>query len=290
MVPETIHDFMKQGAALVVSISGGKDGQAMAEEINPIYISYGWTGQIYAIHADLGRAEWPQSMPMCQQIAAKHGWPLEIVQRGKGDLVQQIEDRKQALAGTGKPFWPSAKNRYCTSDQKRDPINKILRKHELVISCDGLRAEESATRAKKPALAIRKRITAKRLRDLPLAEALNARRPGERLALDWRPILDWKVAQVYEACGHSLTELTRRRELYAAGHETEALAGWTMHPAYVFGNDRVSCMLCILATANDLRNGATHNPELAEHYFELEVIGGSTFKSGKSLAEICDGC
>lgn len=262
----------------------------MAEEINSIYTSHGWTGTIYAIHADLGRAEWPQSMPMCEQIAAKHGWHLEIVQRTKGDLVQQIGDRMKTLIGTGKPFWPSASARYCTSDQKRDPINKILRNHKLVISAEGLRAEESTTRAKKPQLAIRKRITAKRLRDLPLAEALDARRPDNRLALDWYPILDWKVAQVYERCGHSLTELDWRRELYAAGREAEALDGWTMHPAYVFGNERVSCMLCILATANDLRNGATHNPKLAEHYFQLEVIGDSTFKSGKSLADICDGC
>ena len=39
MIPEIIHDFMRQGAALVVSISGGKDSQAMAEEINSTFKS-----------------------------------------------------------------------------------------------------------------------------------------------------------------------------------------------------------------------------------------------------------
>lgn len=59
--------------------------------------------------------------------------------------------------------------------------------------------------------------------------------------------------------------------------------------AYVYGNERLSCALCILANDNDLRNGARHQPELAAHYIRLEEVGGATFKNGRSLAEIVEG-
>ncbi|MBQ1164012.1 phosphoadenosine phosphosulfate reductase, partial [Streptomyces sp. A73] len=65
-------------------------------------------------------------------------------------------------------MWPDARNRYCTSDQKRGPSRKLIpelvaelgiprvgsrpARQARVLYCLGLRAEESSGRAKKPVL------------------------------------------------------------------------------------------------------------------------------------------
>ena len=51
-------------------------------------------------------------------------------------------------------MFPSAAQRYCTSDLKRGPCEKVIRRlanerdTKLIISCMGFRAEESPARAK----------------------------------------------------------------------------------------------------------------------------------------------
>ena len=37
--------------------------------------------------------------------------------------------------------------------------------------------------------------------------------------------------------------------------------GDVYHEAYDLGNHRLSCALCVLASLNDLINGAVHNPD-----------------------------
>jgi hypothetical protein len=76
---------------------------------------------------------------------------------------------------------------------------------------------------------------------------------------------------------------------YECGHEQEALEGWPAHPAYVFGNERVSCALCVLAIDENIRNGAKHHPALYQTYRQMEVDSGFTFKNGRSLADIVEG-
>lgn len=77
-----------------------------------------------------------------------------------------------------------------------------------------------------------------------------------------------------------------RRRAYAAGYHAEALDGWPAHPAYVLGNERVSCALCVLASRNDLVVGARHNPEAFEFIAALEERTGSTFRPEGSLRQI----
>lgn len=109
------------------------------------------------------------------------------------------------------------------------------------------------------------------------------------------PIFDWSLDDVWEACGTSAADVDRRRKLYERGEEensealkAQALDGWSCHPAYVFGNERLSCALCVLGSKNDLRNGMKHNPDLFQTYLFMEVVGGSTFKNGWSLAELLE--
>lgn len=152
-----------------------------------------------------------------------------------------------------------------------------------------MRASESRARAKKESFAIDQTLTGKRFREFSPSDALDAwsvdEKPG-RLAFDWLPIHDWTVDQVWSACGTSAADVDRRRALYAAGESEIALDGWNAHPAYVYGNERVSCSLCILASRNDLRVGALHNPDLYRTYVQMERESGFTFQHKKPLSEI----
>lgn len=311
VVPPEIAQAMGAGAALAVSISGGKDSQAMLAALVELHRLRGWEGALFAVHAHLGKAEWAQSRAHCQLLCDRLGIPLIEVNRPQGDLVDEIRDRMEKLKGTGTAPWPDAKNRYCTSDQKRDQIIKVLRNpwptasqryctadqkrdqivkahraHGLIVSAMGMRAEESPARRKRPTCSIGTRVTAKKLVGLPMADAIEAQAEGDRLALDWLPIHDWTEGDVWEACGSSAEDVTRRRELYAAGDEAQALDGWPAHPAYVFGNERLSCVFCVLASKNDLVNGARHNPELFREYVAIERESGFTFQHKRSLESL----
>ena len=81
-------------------------------------------------------------------------------------------------------------------------------------------------------------------------------------------------------------DVERRQQSYRNGDVAEALEGWGAHPAYVFGNERLSCALCILASVSDLCNGRKHNPELFNRYVELEKTSGYTFRDGFSLLDL----
>jgi 3'-phosphoadenosine 5'-phosphosulfate sulfotransferase (PAPS reductase)/FAD synthetase len=182
--------------------------------------------------------------------------------------------------------WPTATQRYCTADQKRDQIIKEHRPFPLVISAMGIRAEESASRRKKSVVTVASRITAAALQALSPAEALAAQRPGQRLAMDWLPIHGWSEDEVWQACGSSLSEVNERRALYRADCVEQALEDWPAHPAYVFGNQRLSCALCVLASRNDIAVGACHNPELLAQYVAMERESGFTFRKDLSLAAL----
>lgn len=342
-VPPVLDAVLRRAdAALFISISGGKDGQAMLVALANEHAVRGWACGLFAIHADLGRTEWKQSLPHCQKTCDDLGILLKVVTRPQGDLLQEIQDRQAKLTGTGRsawptatqryctadqkrgqlqkakrqafwpdaqnryctsdqkrgqidkavrgPFWPSAESRYCTAHQKSDQIDKAVRAYSLVVSAMGMRAGESKPRAKKNPFTLDRTLTAKRFHDVPLGETLaawDANRPHEaRLAFDWLPVHDWSIDHVWEACGTSANDLARRQAIYNDGDVLAALDGWPCHPAYVFGNQRVSCSLCILASKNDLRVGALHNPELYRAYVQMERESGFTFQHKKPLSLI----
>ena len=314
-VPPTVERLMQAGATLAVSISGGKDSQALLFSLARLFEKQKWPGRIYALHADLGRAEWTGLSGHVSAICERAGVELVVVRRTKEnaqgesvhyDLFDRIEDRMKALAGTGKPFWPSAASRYCTSSMKRMPLNREMRKDELIVCATGIRAEESSARKEKEKLEVRAAITTKSLKECNPGEAaarwLAARerkREGTstkidrtsgllrgRLGLTWRPLLEFTEADVWAACGTSREELEERRRLFAAGREKEALGGWPAAHPYVRGNERVSCSLCILGCKGDLIGGARHNPEAFQFLLDLERKSGFTFKQDVSLEEI----
>lgn len=289
------------GAVLSASVSGGKDSQAMLARLMDLRRAHGWAGPVEAIHADLGRAEWPQTPAHVEATVARERVPLVVVQRDKGDLVQRIEERLNTVSTLdptrpAKPFWPSAAQRYCTSDLKRGPIRKHVRRHgphALVVSAQGMRAAESHNRAKTPVLSLERGITGKAYLDAhaegaTLADLLDwhLTDPAGRLVLRWLPIHDWDDHEVWTQFGTDADDLDRRRALHASGAEADALDGWLAHPAYVLGNTRLSCSLCVLASRADLLNGIKHNRPLAEHYAALEERTGYTFTEAVSIADL----
>lgn len=310
---------IEKGAKLYGSISGGKDGQAMVKTLykNDIELAG-------LIHADLGRIEWPESLPMCHRSADEFNLPLHVVTRTDGrDMVDHWKNRLEKLRGTGKPFWSSSSNRYCTSDEKRDPINKFLTNcgYNFVISCEGIRAQESDKRKTKPPIEIRWRITSTYYEEVcnlalyeeaaeelklklknkeitkdyyfdMLAEyewqmvelAIENYHPEKRLALTFFPIFNMTLDEVWATYGMTVQLLeTARFEYNTTG---KLVTWWPFHPAYAYGNDRVSCMFCVLGSKNDLGTAAHHNPSLLNELIGMEDEGKATFKNNWSLKEL----
>lgn len=316
-IPNEIHALLGLGAHLIISVSGGKDSQAMTSAVRRHLPSV----PARLLFADLGAAEWPQTRGMVQDFSRRYGAPLEVVQkRGPDGRPQDFVDyyegkmRRYAREKPGVPFWMSASTRDCTSGFKRSPTNAYFAHLELVINCEGIRAEESPGRAKRPALAVRSSGTAQAFRGMSVTEAIGAwrqapmvHRPAPKahqpqtlparaaghhkplLVIDWHPIHHWSEADVWDEIGHPLQELEQRRAQYAAGRHVEALEGWSAHPCYVFGAKRCSCVLCVMGDQQTLRAGMRENPDLAQRYISMEEESGFTLQHGRSLSELRTG-
>jgi 3'-phosphoadenosine 5'-phosphosulfate sulfotransferase (PAPS reductase)/FAD synthetase len=245
-------ELLRNGAQLVLSVSGGKDSDAMCHHLLDLRQREGWTGQVCLVHADLGRAEWHTTPAYVQGLAERLALPLHVVRWTHGDLIDRIWQRWDTLHHAACP-WPSAQARYCTADLKRQPISRWLRQTfpaGKVICAIGLRAEESPTRAKKVTFTVRADCTA----------------PTKgRFVYDWLPIHAWTVAQVW-AC---------IRE-----------HGGVAHPAYALGNRRLSCAMCILASLNDLMQGAIHNPDTYRELCRIEAVTGYSFRPNFWLSSL----
>lgn len=224
-VPTKVSELVADGALIVVNDSGGKDSQAMRIVLRQAIPRH----QLLVIHASLGDVEWPGALEHAAAGAARDGLPF-VVARARKTFFEMVEHRFKVRPGPNSPCWPSASNRQCTSDLKRGPIEREVRRElrerglSKVVTCLGIRAEESHGRAKQSPL-----------------------RRSDRNSLAGREWWEWLPI-------HGLT----RTQVLA----TVADAGEVLHPAYAAGNDRLSCMFCIMGSCNDLRNAAIANPAL----------------------------
>jgi 3'-phosphoadenosine 5'-phosphosulfate sulfotransferase (PAPS reductase)/FAD synthetase len=280
---EIIQSAIQKGAIIFPNVSGGKDGQALVKTLH--------TNQIpmaALIHADLGSIEWKESMSMCEKLAQEFSLDLFVVKRKDGrGLVEHWRNRMAKLKGKNKPFWSSSKSRYCTSDLKRDVINKFYRslKHnDFIISAEGIRAGESKERAKKNPLQINYRISSTFYKGMTVQEAIEKFTPGKRLVLTWYAIFNFSTEEVWATYGMSEEKLMEARIIYKATKQVPSW--WPFHPAYAYGNVRVSCVFCIMGCGSDLKVGAEHRPELLAELIQMEEESGHTFKNGFSLKSL----
>jgi len=243
------------GAIFYIGHSGGKDSAAMYEAILRLVPA----AQIRVVHADLGEVEHVDVNDFIRNNI--DGRDL-IVARAfhkdgrPADFFSLIRQRRASLDAKGNhdaPAFPSSAARFCTSDLKTGPIWREIRAegHAIVVNCVGIRAQESAARAKK----------------IGTRGTLNVNQKNtnsKRQAFDWWPIAHWSIDQVWA-------------EIEAAGKKR--------HPAYAAGNDRLSCAFCIFGSANDLRNAAAERPELLAAFAALEIEVRTTMFSTETLAE-----
>lgn len=256
-----IQRLINNGAIFFVSHSGGKDSQAMYLYVNK------WVPaeQIIVVHSDLSSVEWSGVQ---SHIRATVEHEIHVVENEQKDFVEMVR-----LRG----MFPSPKYRQCTNDLKVGPINKFIRGvmadkgSKLGVNCTGIRAEESANRAKKLELTYNEKLTIFERYDCPKGtldkkgrvkriEDKSSPKEGERLVYDWLPIFDWLIGDVFQA-------------IKASGQKP--------HWAYEAGMTRLSCCFCIMASKGDLKTSAKHNGELLDKIAELEQEIGHTMFMAK---------
>jgi DNA sulfur modification protein DndC len=240
-VPQEVHELIARGAMIVVNHSGGKDSQAMYLMLRDLVPRE----QLVLVHADLGKVEWRGALDHIRATTA--GEPLHVC-KARRDLLKVVEERG---------MFPSPANRWCTSDLKRGPIEKVIRHltyarkaaghpaWHLVVNCEGLRGEESTKRKKMQ----------------PFAFDEDNSKAG-REWYQWLPV-------------HALTEQQVFARIAAAGQQP--------HVVYRLGMKRFSCVFCIYADDESLATAArlvrdhpelVNDPNVYRNYVGLERSTG----------------
>lgn len=101
-VPPAIQDALASGAALAISISGGKDSDAMLRHLVALHRSYQWKGELFAITADLGRIEWPGTIEHIRALCTQLKIKLLVVRRQKGSMIDRWDERQQVAIAPGR--------------------------------------------------------------------------------------------------------------------------------------------------------------------------------------------
>ncbi len=233
VVPDQVARIVDRGGLIAINTSGGKDSQAMTIALVRAGIP---RHQMVLVHAHLGHIEWPGTI----EHIATTGFDLRlIIARSRRSFFDMVR---------GRGMFPSPKYRQCTSDLKRGPIERQLRRYLAahpryrgqIVNAMGMRAEESAARRTRPTL------------------KHNARNSvAGRTWFDWLPI-------------HDMT----KREVF----QTIADAGQNPHWAYAAGMSRLSCSFCIMSSLPDLHCAARLRPDLLAEYAALEADIGHTLR------------
>jgi len=236
-IPTDVEALVASGALFVANHSGGKDSQAQLIkllEVIPV-------AQLVVVHASLGAMEWPGAMELARDQAANSGLPFIIAKASK-TLLEMVARRFEGRPEV--PSWPSASTRQCTSDLKRGPIQREVRRYakangfKVIVNCLGLRAQESPGRAKRQPF------------------RMNERDSNSVLTwYEWLPVHDLSAKDVFGV-------------IEAVGQQP--------HYAYALGNERLSCVFCIMASKRDLTNGAANHPALLAEYAAMELRTGYT--------------
>lgn len=241
---------------ILVSSSSGKDSQTMLHFVHEMAERQDVENRIVVVHCDLGRAEWPGARELAEEQCERYGYRFEVVKRRQGDLLQHIEQRG---------MFPDPARRYCTSDHKRSQVQRLVTKlgreilgkkpEARILSCMGMRAEESPARRKMPQFEMNRRASTKQRND----------GTAKRLVHNWLPIQAWSRNEVWDSIRRT---------------------GVPYHRAYDLGMPRLSCRFCIFASFDALVVAARANPELLEAYIALERRIGHRFKKDLSLVDV----
>ena len=254
---ENVETLVSMNAPVAIGVSGGKDSQAAALATFAYLDAVRHAGPRILIHADLGSVEWNESFRICQELSDHLESELVVVRRKAGGLMERWESRwlssktryETLSTVTLVPCWSTPDMRFCTSEQKTHVIVAELKrrfKGQQIINVTGVRREESSRRSRM---------------------AVSDMEKTGRI-LNWRPILDLTVDQVFEMIDAS---------------------GLRPHPAYrTFGMSRVSCRFCIMSNLADLTAAAqqSESHQLYRNMVQLEIDSGFAFQGSRWLGDI----
>jgi 3'-phosphoadenosine 5'-phosphosulfate sulfotransferase (PAPS reductase)/FAD synthetase len=257
-----IQSALAAQAVVAVGVSGGKDSDACAIAVSRHLDAIGHIGPRVLIHSDLGRIEWRESLPHCEQLASALGWELIVVRRNAGDMLDRWETRwvnnveRYANLSCVKLIlpWSTSALRFCSSEMKVDQITSALKKRFpglAIINAAGIRREESPARAA-----------------MPVSSAMAKLQRKNAIGLAWNPIIEWKLDDVWNAI---------------------ASAGIHPHEAYTrYGARRVSCVYCIMSTEADLMAAAAceDNHEVYRLLVDLEARSSFAFQGNRWLGDV----
>lgn len=233
---------------IVINSSAGKDSICAIYEVSRLAGLQGYPRErIIISHQDLRSVEWAGTKALAAKQAELFG--LEIRYSHRVDKNGYDESLLEYVERRGK--WPSSKQRYCTSDFKRDPGAKIIRaqcRKGTVLQVFGFRAEESPDRANKPNSMENKRLTTQ-----------------SRVVTDWFPIQDWSLSRVWHTIKSN---------------------NLPYHRAYDLGMPRLSCVFCIFSPFDALVLAGEHNLELLDEYVAVEKKIGHSFREGLPIASV----
>jgi len=208
------------------------------------------------------------------------------------EVLEELYQHRLVLA----PPWYSPASRYCTADFKRGPILAYISKlvedwreehgwprkgskgrQCWVLDCQGLRAEESPGRKKRPSFSVRKE--------------------NKRIHMDtWLPIHQlsevdvWNIIRESGAPYHPAYDLSlpKGSSLDVGGRAWGMVEGKLKK---IKGMPRLSCVYCFYSPTPGLVLAAREgqhlcDPDLLDDHIEVEDITGFSFKPDMSMREV----
>lgn len=227
---------LRQFDKIFISVSGGKDSHAMLWLVRDLADRQGVPrDRLLAMYADTG-IEWHNAGEHVQTLCMAAGVELATVYPVR-PMIEKVRFRFTRTCGKN-PF-PSQFCRWCTSEQKKNPMDKVINKFSgRLLKVTGERWEESAARSKLPEFCTVPRVTCK-----------------TRHVFGWRPMLAFSEADVW-----SMVRDT----------------GVQRHVCYDMGCSRLGCVGCIFSNDRQVKIEMRENPQIFEAIDRLETELGYT--------------
>lgn len=237
---------LRQFDKIFISVSGGKDSHAMLFLVRDLADRQGVPREkLLAMYADTGM-EWHNAGDHVLALCRAAGVELKIVYPVR-PMIEKVRFRLTRTCGKN-PF-PSQFCRWCTSEQKKHPMDKVINKFSgKLLKVTGERWEESAARSELPEFCTVPSVTCK-----------------TRHVFGWRPMLAFKEA-----------------DIWAMVRET----GVPRHVCYDMGCDRLGCAGCIFNSDRQVKIEMRENPHIFEAIDRLETEVGYTMSiRGKRIRD-----
>lgn len=241
---------LRQFDKIFISVSGGKDSHAMLFLVRDLADRQGVPREkLLAMYADTGM-EWHNAAEHVQALCKAAGVELVTVYPVR-PMIEKIRFRAERIKASGKDSvaFPCSTCRWCTSEQKVEPLDKLIRTFPgKLLKVTGERWAESKARSELPEFCTVPRVTCK-----------------TRQVFGWRPMLEFSES-----------------DIWAMVRET----GVPRHVCYDMGCDRLGCAGCIFSSDRDLRIEMRENPHIFEALDRLEAEAGYTMSmTGKRIRD-----